>query len=268
MGTAQAPGTGAADLFERSSEADAPFLVDLDGFEGPLDLLLTLAREQKIDLARISVLALADQYLAYVEAVRARRIELAADYLLMAAWLAFLKSRLLLPDTPRHHEEPSAAELATALRDRLQRLELMRLAGERITTRPRLGRDVFARGAPEATGPVAASRWTADLVDLLKAYAGQRARHALARVTLRQRKVWSLREARAALERLVGAAPGVWFPLQDYLAPYASEPGMRPSVLASGFASSLELAREGALELRQPEPFGPLYARPRGPNEA
>jgi segregation and condensation protein A len=185
----------------------------------------------------------------------------------MAAWLAYLKSRLLLPDAPRRHEEPSAAELASALRDRLQRLELMRLAGERLTARPCLGRDVFARGAPEATGPVAAARWTADLVDLLKAYAGQRARHALARVTLRQRKVWSLRDARAALERLVGSAPGLWFPLQDYLAPYAAEPGMRPSVLASGFASSLELAREGVLELRQAETFGPLYARPRGANE-
>ena len=184
---------------------DPSFTVDLDGFEGPLDLLLELARRQKVDLARISILELANQYLLFVEAARKLRLELAADYLVMAAWLAYLKSRLLLPSPPKA-EANDAAGLADALARRLRRLEQIRRAAELLINRVRLGRDVFARGAPEAVAAQTAVIYQATLYDLLSAYARQSQKHARSSVRMKPREVWSLAEAREVLTRLIGQA--------------------------------------------------------------
>ncbi len=254
------------DLFDTGDEearADGPALiVDVDGFEGPLDLLLELARRQKVDLQRISILALADQYLVFVEAARKVRLELAADYLVMAAWLAYLKSRLLLPQLERADGEPSAEELAGALAERLRKLEAIRRAAQILMARPQFGRDVFARGQPEDIVLVERPQWQASLHDLLTAYARQREKHALSRVTIAKRFVWSLSEAREALERLMGQM-AEWAPLDAYLIQYAVAPEMRRSVSASAFASALEMAREGQLELRQDKAFDTLWMRRR-----
>src|SRR5262244_433920 len=185
--------------------SDEPLLiVDVEGFEGPLDLLLTMARQQKVDLAKISILALADQYLAFVERARRMRLELAADYLVMAAWLAYLKSRMLLPE-PVAPEGMSAADMANALALCLKRLDAIREAGVRLFERPLLGRDVFGRGDPQPIAEIRRPEWSATLYDLLSAYAAERQRRALARVRLAKRTVWSLAEARAMLERMIGA---------------------------------------------------------------
>jgi segregation and condensation protein A len=253
-------------FFDERSQSDPTLVVDVGGYEGPLDLLLVLARQQKVDLHAISILALADQYLAFIENAKQLRLELAADYLLMAAWLAYLKSRLLLPEQ-RGPDEPSADDLAEALAERLRRLETIRFAGERLVARPQLGRDVFARGAPEGLVTETRSLYAAELVDLLKAYAAQRARHALARVTLRPRRVWSLVEAREALQRLIGVAVE-WTELDHHLLRYVVEPEMRATVVASSFATALELVREGAMDMRQEGPFRPIYVRKRAPPPA
>jgi segregation and condensation protein A len=256
-------------LAERA-EGEPSLRVDVDGFEGPLDLLLELARRQKVDLHRISILALAEQYLVFIEEARRLRLELAADYLVMAAWLAYLKSRLLLPEPPKG-EEPSASELATALALRLRRLEAIREAAKKLGERDRLGRDVFARGAPEPVKIRAEHHWEATLYDLLSAYARQRQKQFNSRVTLHKRHVWSLVEAREALERLIGHLDD-WVALDSYLMRYMVEPSMRPTVLASALSATLEMVREGQLTLRQDEPFAPLWVRPaseaRGPAEA
>ena len=247
-----------APLAERA-ESEPALHVDVDGFEGPLDLLLELARRQKVDLHRISILALAEQYLAFVEEAREMRLELAADYLVMAAWLAYLKSRLLLPEPPKG-EEPSASDLATALSLRLRRLEAIREAARRLFERHQLGRDVFARGAPE---PVEIRRepiWEAKLYDLLSAYARQRQTRLASRVTMPQRHVWSLNDAREALQRLVGEARD-WTTLDGYLLRYIVEPQMRPTVLASALSATLEMAREGHLVIRQDKPYAPIWVR-------
>ena len=241
-------------------------IVDVEGFEGPLDLLLTLARQQKVDLARISILALADQYLAFIEQVRALRIELAADYLVMAAWLAYLKSRMLLPDPPGA-EGLSAADMANALAVRLRRLELIRSTAERLFGRPQLGREVFGRGDPEPIHEVKHPKWSATLYDLLSAYASERQRHVLARVRFAKRSVWSLAEAREALERMLGAT-GDWARLDEYLVSYLVEPSMRATVMASSLAATLELVREGRLELHQQDAFAPIYLRKRAEEAA
>jgi segregation and condensation protein A len=242
--------------------ADEPSLVvDVEGYEGPLDLLLALARQQKVDLHKISILALADQYLIFIEAARKLRLELAADYLVMAAWLAYLKSRLLLPEPPQA-EGPSAEEMANALANRLRRLEQIREAANRLMTRPQLRRDIFPRGQPETIAQIRHPRWTATLYDLLTAYATQRQQRVLATVHLSKRTVWSLSEARASLERLVGIAED-WSCLDDYLMRYVIEPSQRPTVFASSFAAALELVREGAVDLHQKEAFAPLYFRKR-----
>jgi segregation and condensation protein A len=241
------------------SEGEPAFTVDLDGFEGPLDLLLELARRQKVDLARISVLALAEQYLAFVEAARQLRLELAADYLVMAAWLAYLKSRLLLP-APARAEGGDAAELADALAQRLRRLERIRRGAEALINRPRLGRDFFARGAPEEIARTTAVVYEATLFDLLSAYARQSQRHARAHVRFKARAVWSLAEARDALARLIGGASD-WTELDSWLIAYGVEPNMRRSARASSFSASLEMVREGQIELRQDEAFAPLFVR-------
>jgi segregation and condensation protein A len=248
-------------LAERAADEPA-LLVDVDGFEGPLDLLLELARRQKVDLHRISILALAEQYLVFVEEARRLRLELAADYLVMAAWLAYLKSRLLLPEPPKG-EEPSATDLATALALRLRRLEAIREAARRLGERERLGRDVFARGAPEPVRIRKETRYEATLYDLLSAYARQRQKQMNSRVTLHRRQVWSLAEAREALERLVGQLSD-WVSLDSYLMKYMVEPSMRSTVLASALTATLEMVREGHLVLRQDQPFSPLWIRNAG----
>ena len=243
------------------AEGEPALVVDVGGYEGPLDLLLTLARQQKVDLSKISILALADQYLAFIEAARKIRLELAGDYLVMAAWLAYLKSRLLLPEPPSP-DGPSAEEMATALANRLRRLEAIREAATRLMDRPQLGRDVFARGAPEPIAEIKKPEWTATLYDLLTAYANQRQRTALARVRFKKRTVWSLAEARATLERLIGQSSD-WSRLDQYLISYVVEPAVAPSVFASSFASALELVREGIAEIHQKGSFAPIYMRKR-----
>ncbi|MCC6779939.1 MAG: segregation/condensation protein A [Hyphomicrobiales bacterium] len=241
---------------------DEPALVvDVEGFEGPLDLLLVLARQQKVDLAKISILALADQYLTFIEEARKLRLELAADYLVMAAWLAYLKSRLLLPDT-HAAEGQSAEDMATALALRLKRLEAIRDVAERLLGRPQLDRDVFGRGQPEPIAHIKRPQWTANLYDLLSAYAQQRQRSALAHVRLAKRSVWSLGEAREALERLIGRSTD-WSRLDEYLISFVVEPSLVPTVFASSFASTLELVREGLMEMHQQEPFAPIFVRKR-----
>lgn len=242
-------------------DADPAFVIDVDGYEGPLDLLLELARRQKVDLSRISILALADQYLAFVEGARRVRLELAADYLVMAAWLAYLKSRLLLPEPPRA-DEPSAADLATALALRLRRLEAIREAAKLLASRAQLGRDVFARGQAETPRLETSGEWEATLYDLLSAYARQRQRHVSERIVLHKRFVWSLVEARDALQKLVGLA-GDWTTLDGYLIEYAVEPGMKATVRASALSAMLEMVREGLIDIRQDRPFAPLYLRRR-----
>jgi segregation and condensation protein A len=247
--------------FEERASDEPALMVDVEGFEGPLDLLLMLARQQKVDLSKISILALANQYLAFIEAARKLRIELAADYLVMAAWLAYLKSRLLLPE-PATPDGPSAEEMANALAWRLKRLEAFREAATRLMGRPQLDRDVFGRGDPEPIADIKHPQWSATLYDLLSAYSVQRNRHALAHLRYAQRSVWSLAEARAALERLIGRA-GDWTRLDDYLITYVVEPSMRPTVLASSLAATLELVREGAMEVHQHTAFAPIFVRKR-----
>lgn len=240
-------------------------VIDVAGFEGPLDLLLHLARSQKVDLARISVLELAEQYLAFVDDAREVRIELAADYLVMAAWLAFLKSRLLIPRQTRD-DGPSGEEMAATLAFRLKRLEAMRAAAEKLINRDRLGRDVFARGAPEHIVHEGRTALEANLYDLLSAYAGLRQRTSVSQVTIEKRQVWSLVEARELLTKLFGELDD-WTVLDRYLIRYLSDPAERVTAIASAFAASLELVREGRLEMRQEEAFSPIFMR-RGRNSA
>jgi segregation and condensation protein A len=242
---------------------DPSLVVDVDGFEGPLDLLLHLARHQKVDLARISVLALATQYLTFVEQARQIRLELAADYLVMAAWLAFLKSKLLIPKQPGDDGE-SGEELAAVLQFRLKRLEAMRDAASRLVNRNRLGRDVFARGMPELVIVERRNQFSATLYDLLTAYAGQRQRQSVTNVRIHQRGVWSLKDAREILMRLIGRSTD-WSALDNFLVSYLAVPEDRATAIASSFAASLELVREGRIEVRQAEPFAPLYMRGRTP---
>ena len=250
-----------ADNDERRGLSEPALVVDVDGFEGPLDLLLHLARNQKVDLARISILALAEQYIAFVEQARRLRLELAADYLVMAAWLAFLKSKLLIPRLPGDDGE-SGEELAAVLQFRLKRLEAMRDAAARLVNRNRLGRDVFARGMPETVIVDRRNQYTASLYDLLTAYASQRQRQAITNVQIARRGVWSLKEARDILHRLVGELKD-WAALDQFLLRYLVSPADRTTAMASSFAASLELVREGVLEVRQDEAFAPLYMRSR-----
>jgi len=255
------------DLFDEipdaaEREADGPVLiVDVDGFEGPLDLLLELARRQKVDLQRISILHLAEQYLIFVDQARQVRLELAADYLVMAAWLAYLKSRLLLPGQ-KSADEPSAEEMASALARRLQKLEVVRRLAEKLGTAHAEAAEVFQRGAPEPIEIVSKPNWNATLYDLLSAYARQRQIQARSHVTIAKRFVWSLQEARESLERLIGSVAD-WTPIDSFLIRYAVEPGRRRSVRASTFAAMLELVREGRLEVRQERAFSPVMLRQR-----
>ena len=236
---------------------DAALYLELDGWEGPLDLLLDLARRQKVDLRGISILALADQYIGYVERAAALRLELAADYLVMAAWLAYLKSLLLLPKEER--DEPSADELALRLQLRLQRLGAMREAGARLMARDRVGRDVFVRGAPEGLRVERRNAWQCDWFDLVQAYGQVKARTAPVIHMVRDRAVMTLESALSRVAAMLGVALD-WMALEEFLPPYA-DPQLRRSALASSFVAALELARQGKAELAQDEAFGELRLR-------
>jgi segregation and condensation protein A len=238
--------------------------IDVAGFEGPLDLLLALARTHKVDLTQISILALVEQYLSFIAEMQKVRIELAADYLVMAAWLAFLKSRLLLPREQKKDDEPSADEMAARLAFRLIRLDAMRKAAAQLFTRKRLGRDVFARGQPEGVKTIRERQHSAIIYDLIKAYAEQRKRTTVHRAhVVKRRTVWSIKDARQRLERLVGASAGSWVQLDFFLEQYLPASDLGRTALASSFGATLEMAREGLIELRQAEPFAPIYMRQR-----
>lgn len=249
-----APGAEAAD--------PGALLIDVEGFEGPLDVLLTLARGQKVDLRRVSILQLAEQYLAFVAAARTLRIELAADYLVMAAWLAYLKSRLLLPP-PEDEDGPSAEELAEMLAWRLERLEAMRNAGARLMARDQLGRETFARGEEEATAVRRDVEWTASLSELLQAYARIKTKGSYEPLHMRRAPVFALEDAVKRLAGLIGAS-AEWATLASYLPlEWRGAPDRRRSALASHFAATLELVKRGDAELRQDDAFGPIMLRGR-----
>lgn len=236
---------------------DGDFLVDLEGYEGPLDALLQLARDQKVDLTRISILALADQYLSFIQQASHLRLEMAADYLVMAAWLAYLKSRLLLPE-PAGDEEPSGAEMAAALRFQLQRLQAMRDAGVRLTARPRLDSEIFRRGEPVPLRVVTHPIYDVSLYDLLKAYGRKRNRAEATSLRIAPPELYSVEDALQRLRKLVGATPG-WRALTAFL-PSGLRGGLLwRSALASTFTASLELCREGKLKIRQDGTYGQIY---------
>jgi segregation and condensation protein A len=236
----------------------AGFVVDLEGFEGPIDLLLALAREQKVDLGKISILALADQYLAYIQQARDLRLEVAADYLVTAAWLAYLKSRLLLPQAAEG-EEPSASELADALALRLRRLDAIRRAATELFARPRLGYERFPGGQPSGLKVRRKSRFRLPLHELLQAYVEQRLRAREQRLTLVAAPVFRVEEALKRLTRALGGPD--WRNLLAYLPQGLVDERLRRSALAAHLAASLELARDGVIELSQAAPYGPIFIR-------
>ena len=235
-------------------------IVNLDGFEGPLDLLLSLARTQKVDLARISILALAEQYLAYVAQARRLRLELAAGYLVMAAWLAYLKSRLLLPEEEPDEDEPSGPEMAAALAFRLRRLAAMRDAADALMERPQLGRDVFGAGAAEGLPVREQALHESTLHELLRAYAAHRVRREPRRLLIELSAYHSMEDAYRRLAQVLGSTPD-WETLTRFVPRAPESEAVARSGLASTLAASLELAREGRLQIRQLEPFGPIYLR-------
>ncbi|WP_114964396.1 segregation and condensation protein A [Alkalilacustris brevis] len=247
--------------------AEEALIVDVDGFEGPLDLLLTLSRSQKVDLRRISVLQLAEQYLTFVERAKALRIELAADYLVMAAWLAYLKSRLLLPPDPTE-EGPSGEELAAHLAFQLERLQAMREAAARLMARDRKGQDFFVRGIPEEVTRTRRYRYDATLLDLMQAYARVRTRDEFRPYAFDRADVYGLDEALARLRAMLGDLPG-WAPLSDFLPEgWRGQPARRRSATAATFAASLELAKAGQVELRQPDTFATIELRRKPSSES
>ena len=253
-------GSSAASVAGRLDEES--LIVDVDGYEGPLDLLLTLSRRQKVDLRRISVLQLAEQYLRFVEAARELRIELAADYLVMAAWLAYLKSRLLLPAEPGD-EGPSAEDMAAHLAFQLERLEAMREAAARLMARDRLGHGFFARGAPETVSIERQTRHTATLLDLVQAYARLRTKDEFRPYAFDRKDIYPLETALDRLRGMIGEALD-WSDLAGFLPPgWRAAGNRRRSALASTFAASLELAKQGQIDLQQAETFAPIRLRRR-----
>jgi segregation and condensation protein A len=260
-----------ADTAPLASEA---LTVDLTGFEGPLDMLLALARTQKVDIGKISIVDLVDQYLAFIADLQHLRLEIAADYLVMAAWLAFLKSRLLIPREAKSADLASAEDAAQRLAFRLMRLDAMRTASAQLMTRHRLGRDVFGRGWPEGVTTIRETQHTAQVYDLLRAYADLRRRTIKVGHVVKARKVWSIKDARARLERLVGDAQGSWVQLDLFLERFlpsqtaeSTAPTLDPrTLLASSFGATLEMTREGLIDLRQDQPFAPIHIRRRTPS--
>jgi len=244
---------------EARRDAEA-LIVDVDGFEGPLDLLLMLSRTQKVDLRRISILALAEQYLGFVERAKVLRIELAADYLVMAAWLAFLKSRLLLPPDPAD-EGPSGEELAAHLAFQLERLHAMREAAAKLMARDQKGREFFVRGLPENVSRVRRVTYTATLLDLMQAYARIRTRDDFRPYVMDRDRIMTMEQALERLRSLIGFA-GEWTELSSYLPEdWSTDPAMRRSATAATFAATLELAKAGSIELRQHDTFAPITIR-------
>ncbi|MSP43502.1 MAG: segregation/condensation protein A [Alphaproteobacteria bacterium] len=237
-------------------------IVDLEGFEGPLDVLLSLARTQRVDLMSISILALAEQFIQFIENARLLRLELAADYLVMAAWLAYLKSRLLLPPEPGE-DGPSGEEMAAILAYRLQRLEAMRNAAAHLLGRDRLGRDVFARGMPEGVRVVNRPRYVLSWYELLKAYSEGRARSiAVEPVHIKPPALYSIEEALGRVRRLLGMVPD-WVTLERFLPEDYHQTGAVRSALAVTFSATLEMVRSGLAEIQQSEAFGPIHIRGR-----
>ena len=244
------------DAFDLSGGSEE-LTLNLDGWEGPLDLLLNLARAQKVDLAQISILQLVDQYTDYIANARALKLEIAADYLVMAAWLAYLKSCLLLPKDPE--QDPSPEEVALRLQMRLQRLDAMREAGARLLGRDRIGRDVFVRGAPEGLRLVRKSAWQVSPFDLFSAYGAVKARTQPAMHVVHSRLVMTLDDAIERVSKMIGMAID-WTAIENFL-PASDDPRFRRSALASSFVAALELARRGRLDIRQDEPFATLKLR-------
>ncbi|MCB1681809.1 MAG: segregation/condensation protein A [Alphaproteobacteria bacterium] len=240
-------------------------LLNIDGYEGPIDILLELARKQKVDLAKISILQLVRQYLVFIERAKALNLELAAEYLVMAAWLTYLKSRLYLP-RDANSEEPSAEEMAGALQFQLQRLEAMQKCAEQLFTLPKLGQEVFARGMPEGVRTEVKTSWEVNLYDLLKAYGEIRARQENQTYDLPTFQLMSSDDALARLTRMLGNLPmsghqSVWATLQSFLPEDLQDSLYKRSVLASTFTAGLELAKQGRLEIRQEGLFRPIYVR-------
>ncbi len=253
-----------SDQFETDAIAERlaaeALIVDVDGYEGPLDLLLTLSRTQKVDLRKISILHLAQQYLTFVEKAKQLRLELAADYLVMAAWLAFLKSRLLLPPDPSE-EGPSGEELAAHLAFQLERLQAMRDTAAKLMARDRLGRDFFARGIPEDVTRIRRVTYTATLLDLMQGYARIRTRDEFRPFVMDRESVFTMEEALERMRGMIGYA-GQWTDILSYLPiGWEHDPKKRRSATASTFAASLELAKEGKVEIRQTESFAPIQLR-------
>jgi segregation and condensation protein A len=252
-----------ATAFEDAARGRAPegdeLVVDIDGYEGPLDVLLTLAREQKVDLTKISILALADQYLVFIATARRLKLEVAADYLVMAAWLAYLKSRLLLPEPPGP-EQPTGDELAAMLTHQLRRLEAIREVAARLMALPRLDRDVFGRGAPEGLPRRLVPRYEATLLEMLRAYGELRQRKENAVLRIVPPELYSMDDALERLQRMVGRVPE-WRSLISFLPAGLGRGLIERSAIAATFAASLELARTGKLELRQDRSFGPVFVR-------
>ena len=242
-------------------QAAEALIVDVEGFEGPLDLLLTLSRSQKVDLRRISVLQLAEQYLAFVAEAQALRIELAADYLVMAAWLAYLKSRLLLPPDPEA-EGPSAEDLAAHLAFQLERLQAMREAAAQLMARDRLGRDRFVRGQTEILGSRKVIRWEATLLDLMRGYARIRTRDEFRPYAMDRDNVFTMEQALDRMRGLLGYA-GAWTELMSFIPEEWSTPQRRRTAAAAHFAAALEMAKLGLIELRQSETFAPIEIKSR-----
>ena len=241
-------------------------VVDLEGYEGPIDVLLALARKQKVDLLHISILQLADQYLAFIAEARRLRLEIAADYLVMAAWLAYLKSRLLIPQQ-EEDDEPSGPEMAEALAFQLRRMEAMQQAGTNVMLLPRLGRDVFSRGSPEGVKIRRVPVYDLSLYELLKAYGDQQKRHISSPLEIAPTEIYSVDDALERLSSILGRLPD-WQTLETFLPHGLRGQGLvQRSAVASTFAASLELAKSGRLELRQSGTFGPIYLRSRAPND-
>lgn len=258
--------TAAADHFAGGgpdviAPGEGELIVNLEGFEGPLDLLLSLARDQKVDLRKISMVALVDQYLVHIHQARRMRLELAADYLVMAAWLAYLKSRLLLPEPPAG-EEPSGQEMADALQWQLRRLEAMQEAGARLMARPQLGRDIFSRGQPEGIVVVRRAVWDVKLYDLLSAYGSQVRPKDADTYQIEPMQFFSVEEAAERLGRMLGIAID-WQSLEAFLPAGLTDPARRRSAIAATFVAGLQLAKDGQIELRQSERFGPIHLRKR-----
>ncbi len=243
----------------RTDVTDNPdvLTIDIDGWEGPLDLLLTLARNQKVDLRQISILELVQQYLDFIDSARSLKLELAADYLVMAAWLTYLKSALLLPKDPTI--DPSPEELALRLQLRLERLNAMRESGARLLARDRIGRDVFLRGAPEGLRTVKARKWDCDYFELITAYGQIKARTQPVLHVVKKRAVMTLEEALARVSAMIGRAID-WTQIEAFL-PIDADPALRKSALASSFLAALELAKRGRIDLRQEYSFAPLMLR-------